>query len=71
MSLAGDPDLVTGVWDGSLTYMENTWASMMPALVLRSGGANPFGGIIVGETSAPALANLDGDGTLRPRPSID
>ena len=32
---------------------------------------NPFDGIDVGWNSAPALGDIDGDGTLRPRPSID
>ena len=33
--------------------------------------SNPFAGIDVGYYSAPALGDIDGDGTLRPRPSID
>ena len=33
--------------------------------------SNPFDGIDVGWYSAPALGDLDGDGTLRPRPSSD
>ena len=71
MSLAGDLDLVVGDWDGMLTYMENTGTSTAPAFVLRTGSANPFYGIDVGFGSAPALADLDNDGALRPRPSID
>ena len=55
--------------------MENTGASTVPVFVQRTGSANPFDGIIVGidvgRYSAPALGDLDGDGTLRPRPSID
>ena len=57
--------------DGSLNYVENTGTSTAPAFVQRTGSANPFDGIDVGWESAPALADLDGDGTLRPRPSID
>ena len=71
MSLAGDLDLVLGWGGGSLNYVENTGTSTAPAFVQRTGGANPFDGIDVGERSAPALADFDGDGTLRPRPSID
>ena len=71
MSLAGDLDLVVGDWDGMLTYIENTGTSTAPAFVLRTGSANPFYGIDVGSKSAPALADLDNDGTLGPRPSID
>ena len=66
MSLAGDLDLVVGKFDGMLTYMENTGTSTAPAFVLRTGSANPFYGIDVGSKSAPALADLDNDGTLAP-----
>ena len=71
VSLAGDLDLVVGARDGSLIYMENTGTSTAPVFVQRTGTANPFDGIDVGEWSAPAVADLDNDGTLRPRPSID
>ena len=71
MSLAGDFDLVVGAHDGSLTYMENTGTSTAPAFVQRTGSANPFDGIDVGYYSAPALADLDNDGTLIQCPSTD
>ena len=78
MSLAGDLDLVVGEYNGLLNYTENTGTSTAPVFVQRTGSANPFDGIIVhffgpifGMISAPALADLDGDGTLRPRPSGD
>ena len=58
-----------------LIYMENTGTSTAPVFVKRTGSANPFDGIEVGSSwdvrSAPALGDIDGDGTLRPRPSID
>ena len=54
-----------------LNYIENTGTSTAPVFVARTGSANPFVGIVVGPDSAPALGDLDGDGTLRPRPSID
>ena len=57
--------------DGELVYVENTGASTAPAFVQRTGSANPFDGIDVGYYSAPALADFDNDGTLRPCPSID
>ena len=71
----GDPDLVVCYDDGSLTYgllyLENTGTSMAWAFVQRTGSGNPFYGSDVTSDSAPALIDLDNDGTLRPRPSID
>ena len=76
MSLAGDLDLVVGDSGDLLNYFENTWTSTTPVFVQRTESANPFNGIDVGwgdsaEESNPALGDLDGDGTLRPCPSID
>ena len=71
MSLAGDLDLVVGEWDGELYYIENTGTSTAPVFVQRTGSSNPFDGVNVGDYSTPALGDLDGDGALRPRPSID
>ena len=71
MSPAGDLDLLVGEReDGKLNYMENTGTSMAPKFVQRTGSANPFDGVDVGMKSVPAVADFDGDGTLRPRPSI-
>ena len=71
VSTAGDLDLLLGEKDGSIVYMENTGTSTAPVFVQRTGSANPFDGIDVGDYSAPALADFDGDGTLKPRPSIN
>ena len=71
MSLAGDLDLVVGEWDGELNYIENIGTSTAPVFVARTGSANPFDGIGVNRFSAPALGDLDNDGTLRPCSSID
>jgi len=71
VSPTGDLDLVVGNVDGELNYIENTGTSAAAALVQRAGSTNPFDGIDVGGYSAPAVADLDGDGTLRPCPSID
>ena len=71
MSLAGDLDLVVGEETGSLNYIENTGTSTAPVFVQRTGSANPFDGIDLGDYSTPALGDFDNDGTLRPRPSID
>ena len=67
---------------GSLNYIENTGTATAPVFVQRTGSANPFDAINVGWSSVqgigdrgtnsrPAFADLDGDGTLRLRPSID
>ena len=71
MSLAGDLDLVVGEMYGSLIYMENTGTSTAPAFVQRTGSANPFDSVYVGDYSTPALGDLDSDGTLMQCPSID
>ena len=59
-----------GASDGVLNYVENT-GTMAPVFVARTGSANPLDGIDVGAASAPALGDLDGDGTRKPRPSTD
>jgi hypothetical protein len=60
-----------GDYYGVLTYMENTGTSTAPVFVQRTGSANPFDGIDSNIKIAPAFGDLDGDGMLRPRPSID
>ena len=59
-----------GESDGLLNYIENTGTSTAPKFVQRTGSANPFDGINFGAYVVPAFADLDGDGTLKPRPSI-
>jgi len=71
LSLAGDLDLVVGNEDGELVYSENTRASTEPVIVQRTGSANPFDGIDVGSYSKPTLGDIDNDGTLIQRPSIE
>jgi len=62
----GDADLdaVVGGLDGTLSYFENTGTALLPVYVERTGAANPFAAIDVGSNSAPALADVDGDGDL-------
>ena len=61
-----------GEYDGKLTYIENTGTSTAPAFVQRTGSANPFDGVdVASEDIAPALGDIDGDGTLRQCPMID
>ena len=59
---------------GRLSYFENVRSATVPVFVQRFHGDNPFfkvWSIDVEDRSVPALVDLDGDGTLRPCPSID
>ncbi|MBZ0111591.1 MAG: FG-GAP-like repeat-containing protein [Thermoanaerobaculia bacterium] len=60
----GDLDAVVGEHYGSLHYFANTGTSDRPSFVEFTGVANPFFDIDTGYYSAPALADLDGDGDL-------
>src|SRR5688572_14224898 len=60
----GDLDLVAGAGDGALLYFENTGSATIPAFLLRTGAADPLSGQELGERSAPALGDVDGDGDL-------
>jgi FG-GAP-like repeat len=60
----GDLDAVVGASNGILHYFENTGSAIAAAFTERTGAANPFNGIDVGLFSAPAFADLDGDGDL-------
>jgi large repetitive protein len=58
----GNLDVVTGGAFGSEIYFENTGSAIAPAFA--SSSINPFGLSNVGPFSAPAFADLDGDGDL-------
>jgi len=58
----GDLDAVVGESDGSLNYFENTGSTTEASFIQRTGTANPFDGFDVGSSSAPTLADVDGDG---------
>ena len=60
----GDLDAVVGEDDGTLRYFENTGTAIAPAFTERTGAANPFNGVDVGDDSTPSFADLDGDGDL-------
>ncbi|KAH8044927.1 hypothetical protein JL721_12731 [Aureococcus anophagefferens] len=60
----GDLDLVVGEVYGFLYYYENVGSAASPTYAARTGSANPFDGIDVSYYSAPAFADLDGDGDL-------
>ncbi len=60
----GDLDAVIGEADGFLNYFENAGTDEAPVFVGQAGSDNPFNGVNVGSQSAPAFADLDGDGDL-------
>ena len=60
----GDLDAVVGERNGTLHYFENTGTAIAPAFTERTGAANPFNGVNVGDYSTPSFADLDGDGDL-------
>ena len=66
----GETTYVEGEWNTWLNYFENTGTSTAPVFVQRAGSANPFDGIGGTTESAPALGDVDGDGTLGPCPPI-
>ena len=59
----GDPDLVVGNYNGTISYFENTGGAASPRFTQRSGAASPLDGVNVNGTSArPAFTDLDDDG---------
>ena len=52
-------------------YVDDDNAARRRVTSSQSSYSNPFDGIDVGFYSAPTLGDLDNDGTLRPRLSID
>ncbi len=58
----GDLDLLVGEAYGAAAYYENTGTGLAPVFTQRTGGDNPFDGVDIGARSAPAFADLDGDG---------
>jgi uncharacterized protein (DUF2141 family) len=60
----GDLDLVAGASDGTFYYFRNTGSATAPGFAAITGASNPLDGRDVGDDSAPAFADLDGDGDL-------
>jgi hypothetical protein len=64
----GDLDAIIGKDNGTLNYYKNTGSSTAPVYTVQTGTANPFNGIdvggLLGGSSAPTLADIDGDGDL-------
>jgi len=60
----GDLDAIVGSFYSTLKYYENTGSATAPSYVEQTGTNNPFNGFDVGSSSAPTLADVDGDGDL-------
>ncbi len=60
----GDLDLVVGSYAGTLSYYENTGTASTPVMVQRTGSANPFNGVDLGESTFATFGDLDHDGDL-------
>jgi len=58
----GDLDLVAGQLDGTLVTFRNVGDVTFPLFDPQSGIGNPLGDVDVGERSAPAAGDLNGDG---------
>ncbi len=60
----GDFDAFIGENEGIISYYENSGTANSPRFVKRTGAANPFNGVDVGDKSHPALIDIDHDGDL-------
>ena len=58
----GDLDALIGEIEGGFRYFENTGTAAAATFVEQHGTANPFAAFDVGDYSAPAFGDLDGDG---------
>ncbi|MDX2286710.1 MAG: FG-GAP-like repeat-containing protein [Bacteroidia bacterium] len=58
----GDLDLFIGEGTGNINFYRNTGTASAPAFTVVTGSSNPFDGVDIGADSAPAFADLDGDG---------
>lgn len=58
----GDYDLFIGRSDGDILYYKNTGNSSSPVFTQQTGAANPLSSVNVGQYSAPAFTDIDGDG---------
>jgi len=57
----GDMDALLGGDDGTIHYYKNTGTASMPVFTAQTGTANPFNGVDVGDFSAPAAVDIDGN----------
>ncbi len=52
----GDLDAMVGEYDGNVNFLANTGSVSVPRFVLRTGSANPFAAIDVGQASCAGAA---------------
>lgn len=55
----GDLDIFVGQTDGTIQYLKNNSGLVFSEM---TGASNPFNGVDVGQRSAPAFGDIDGDG---------
>lgn len=60
----GSLDLLVGTIDTFHSYFQNTGTAVAPAFVERTGTADPFIGLVGGNSTAPTFVDMDGDGAL-------
>ena len=61
----GDMDAFFGESDGVINFYQNTGDNtVVSALRIRTGAANPFTGLDAGSFNAPAFVDIDGDGDI-------
>ncbi|MHB8810105.1 MAG: FG-GAP repeat domain-containing protein [Desulfobulbaceae bacterium] len=60
----GDMDAFVGEFFGTVKYFENTGSTTAPAMVERTGLANPLNGVDVFGNTTPTFADIDGDGDM-------
>ncbi|CAB5102353.1 hypothetical protein D3OALGB2SA_1914 [Olavius algarvensis associated proteobacterium Delta 3] len=60
----GDQDVFAGEYNGYVLFFRNDGSSTAPAFTEVTGTSNPFAGVLVGNYSTPAHADIDGDGDL-------
>jgi hypothetical protein len=57
----GDLDAFIGTAEGTVRYYENVGSPINPKFQEKTGTANPFNGIDVGDNAAPVIADIDGN----------
>ena len=56
-----DFDMFAGEYYGRICYYENTGSAASPVFTARTGAANPFNGVDLGDWTSPDFVDIDGD----------